>query len=350
MIRLAESFCCTRCFSYRSLKRYILEHGTTRGRCGYCKARNVHVIEIGQLTDAFQNFMDLFIEEAESLDTLAFYAAEWGVFNERRLDENGQIDLFNEIVNAHWDDDDGESPIDAAEYYRSRRSVGSEWDDFCEEVRLDPRTPLPFNELMQEELDRRNVVILADSTFFRARLGCEQREDNSLVPYSGLRIGAPRQTRKSGRAHRASDRVLYTADQEATCVAEVRPARGMYASICTVTTNRDLRIVDLSLPGNEVDPFFIEEPHYHMGIEALMTALGEEMGKPLGRDDDETHYIPSQVLAGFIRGSRYDGIRYPSALRPRGANVVFFDPAVVSIGRSRLVRVTQISLAYTGEQ
>ena len=215
MVRLAESFCCTRCFSYRSLKRYIREHGTTRGRCEYCEARNVHVIEIGQLTDAFQIFVDLFIEEDESLDTLAFYAAEWRVFNERRLDENGQVHLFNEIVNAHWDDDDGESPIDAAGYYRSRRSVGSEWDDFCEEVRLDPRTPLPFNELMQEELYRRNVVIPADSILFRARLGCEQDEDNSLVPYSGLRIGAPRQTRKSGRAHRAPDRVLYTADQEA---------------------------------------------------------------------------------------------------------------------------------------
>ena len=86
-----------------------------------------------------------------------------------------------------------------------------------------------------------------------------------------------------------------------------------------------------------------------MGIEALLTALGEEMAKPLGRDDDETHYIPSQVLAEFIRDSRYDGIRYPSALRPRGTNVVFCDPAVVSIDRSRLARVTQISLAYTEE-
>ena len=349
MIRLAESFCCTRCFSYRSLKLYIREHGTTEGRCEYCGARNVHIIEIGQLTHTLQNFMDLFIEQDESLDTLVFYAAEWGVFNERRLDENGQINLFNEIVNAHWDDDDGESPIDAAGYYRSRRSVESEWNDFCEEVRLDPGTPLPFNELMEEELDRRNVVIPAASILFRARLGCEQGEDHSLAPYSGVRIGAPRQTRKSGRAHRAPDRVLYTADQEATSVAEVRPARGMYASICTVTTNHDLRIVDLSLPGNEVDPFFVEEPHYHMGIEALLTALGDEMAKPLGRDDDETHYIPSQVLAEFIRGSRYDGIRYPSALRPRGTNVVLFDPAVVSIGPARLVRVTQISLAYTEE-
>ena len=78
MVRLTESFCCTKCFRYRSLKRYIREHGTANGGCDYCRGRNVHVIETGQLTDIFQNFMDLFVEEDRSLDTLVFYADEWG--------------------------------------------------------------------------------------------------------------------------------------------------------------------------------------------------------------------------------------------------------------------------------
>ena len=74
------------------------------------------------------------------------------------------------------------------------------------------------------------------------------------------------------------------------------------------------------------------------------------MAKPLRRDDDETHYIPCQILAEFIRGSGYDGIRYPSALRPRGTNVVLFCPEVVTIGPSKLVRVKQMSLIYTEER
>ena len=86
-----------------------------------------------------------------------------------------------------------------------------------------------------------------------------------------------------------------------------------------------------------------------MGIEGLLTALGEEMAKPLGRDDDETHYVPCQVLAEFIRSSGYNAIRYPSALRPRGTNVVVFDPDVVTIGPSKLVCVRQISLRYDDE-
>ena len=317
MVRLTESFCCTKCFRYRSLKRYIREHGTANGGCDYCRGRNVHVIETGQLTDIFQNFMDLFVEEDRSLDTLVFYADEWGVFNGHRLDENGQVHLFNDIVNAHWDGDGEEESIDAAGHYRRRRSVWSEWDDFCEEVRLDPATPLPFNEYMQEELSRREVVTTAGSVLFRARLGCDVGEDRSPVPYSGMQIGSPRESLKSGRAHRVPDRVLYAADQEATCVAEVRPARGMYSSVCRVTANRDLTIADLSLPGNAPDPFFIEEPHYHIEIEVLLTALGEEMAKPLRRDDDETHYIPCQILAEFIRGSGYDGIPLPERVEAK---------------------------------
>ena len=348
MVRLTQSFCCTRCFKRRGLKSYIRNRGTPNRQCDYCAATRVHVVEIGELTNAFQNFIDLFVQDDDSLDTLAFHADELGVFNDARLDDVTATHLFNDIANAAWDDDDGESPVDAADYYRGRRAVSDEWDDFCEEVRLDPKTPFPFDEYMHEEFGQRLVIVPVGSTLFRARLGCVD-EDGVLVPYSGADIGAPRTTASSGRAHRAPARALYVADQEATCVAEVRPARGMNVSICTMTPTRDLRIVDLSLPDTRLDPFFIEEPHFHMGMEALLIALGEEMALPLRRDDDETHYLPCQLLADFIRAGGYDGIRYPSALRPRGTNVVLFDPEVVAIGGSKLVCIRSISLLYKDE-
>ena len=348
MVRLTQSFCCTRCFKHRELKRYIRNHGTPNRLCDYCAATRVHVVEIGELTNAFQNFIELFVQDDDSWDTLVFYADEWGIFNDVRHDDVTAACLFNDIVNAAWDDDDGEPPVDAADYFRRRRAVSDEWDDFCEEVRLDPTTPFPFDEYMHEELGQRRVIVPAGSTLFRARLGCID-EDGVLAPYSGADIGAPLTTASSGRAHRTPERALYVADQEATCVAEVRPARGMNVSIGTMTPTRDLTIVDLSLPGTWLDPFFIEEPHFHMGMEALLIALGEEMALPLRRDDDETHYLPCQLLAGFIRAGGYDGIRYPSALRPRGTNVVLFDPVVVASSGSKLVRIRSISLLYTDD-
>ena len=345
MVRLTQSFCCTRCFKYRALKRYIRNHGTPNRSCDYCAARRVHVIEIGELTNAFQNFLDLFEKDDDSLDTLAFYVEERGIFDDARHDDAAAARLFNNIVNAAWDDDDGEPPVDAADYYSCRRGVSEDWDAFCEEVRLDPTAPFPFNDYIYDELGRRRVMVPLGSTFYRARLGCVEK-DGVSVPYRGADIGAPSATASSGRAHRAPERVLYVADQEATCVAEVRPARGMNVSICTMTPTRDVTIVDLFRPATWLDPFFIEEPHYHMDMEALLFILGQEMAIPLRRDDDEGHYLPCQLLADFIRAGGYDGIRYPSALRPRGTNVVFFDPEAFAIGASKLARIRSVSLRY----
>lgn len=73
------------------------------------------------------------------------------------------------------------------------------------------------------------------------------------------------------------------------------------------------------------------------------------MSRPLERDDDEAHYIPSQRLSHYIRDAKYDGVRYPSALNPEGKNVVFFDPAIAQIGESKLVRATEATLKYEVE-
>ena len=69
------------------------------------------------------------------------------------------------------------------------------------------------------------------------------------------------------------------------------------------------------------------------------------MSRPLERDDDESHYVPSQRLASF-RDAHFDGVRYPSALHPNGRNLVIFDPAIVAIGESKLVRITETNLNY----
>jgi len=140
------------------------------------------------------------------------------------------------------------------------------------------------------------------------------------------------------------ERVLYVADQETTCESEVGPARGLIVSVGTVIPTRDLRIVDLSLSGNRPDPFFLEKPHYQIGIEALLISLGEQMALPLRREADDAHYLPCQLLANCVRKGGVDGIRYPSALRPRGTKVVVFDLESLAVGGSKLVQIQSTSI------
>ena len=82
-------------------------------------------------------------------------------------------------------------------------------------------------------------------------------------------------------------------------------------------------------------------------MQELLFAFGEQLGRPLRRADDPADYVPCQKLVHRIRSSGfYDGIRYPSAMAPKGSNVVLFDPGAVHIGRSKLVEVKEIGITY----
>jgi hypothetical protein len=93
-------------------------------------------------------------------------------------------------------------------------------------------------------------------------------------------------------------------------------------SVASVTVNREVRILDLAKGPPGINPFITESLRWDVEIQSLLIAFGEEMSLPLERDDDPAHYRPCQRLADYIRDTKYDGIRYPSALNPDGTNVV----------------------------
>jgi hypothetical protein len=126
-----------------------------------------------------------------------------------------------------------------------------------------------------------------------------------------------------------------------------RPWRGLLVSVAEVNIARDLHLVDLSKPPPPSNPFTDEAPQYERELEDLLMACGEELGRPLRRADDPRDYVPCQKPVRLIRESRlYDGIKYPSAMAPGGANVVLFDPKLVWIGSSKLVEVREMGISY----
>lgn len=117
-----------------------------------------------------------------------------------------------------------------------------------------------------------------------------------------------------------------------------------------MTLNREVRILDLAQPFPDINPFLTETLKWDVEIQALLGSFAEEMSRPLERDDDQTHYVPCQRLADYVREAHYDGIRYPSALNSDGTNVVFFDPAVADVSGSKLVTITEIKVTYENQQ
>jgi hypothetical protein len=256
-------------------------------------------------------------------------------------------------MNSDWDDDDGESMLDARELYMPKSSQwfhnthSDTWDQFCSEVREDPQITIPFDEFIAEELAVSEEMLRAGKVFSRARQGFALDENQERLPWSGTRIGAPPADKASaGRANVEGQVVLYVAEQEKTAVSEIRPALGFYVSVANLTLERDCRILDLTKDLSELNPFEEESIGWHIEIRDLLNRLGEEMSRPLERSDDKTLYVPCQRLAGYIRENGYDGIRYPSALNPGGSSIVFFDPEIADVGDAKLVKVTEVKLEY----
>lgn len=350
--------CCPNCFDDKWLKAKIAELSHEKGDCPVCGAESVPLIEASELGGYLHNLLSMY-EVADSFESgerlIALIQEEWQVFDEDALNEDQRAELLEEIVNADWDDDDGEDPVDAQELYQPVGGVlhmthRDRWDQYCSDVRENPNEALPLDEFLTEDLAKLSVTLAIGTRLHRARPGFKAGEYGGREAYKGDDIGAPPTAKaKAGRVNVDGQRVFYCADQEATAVSEVRPPRGFYVSVASVTVNREVRILDLAKGPPGINPFVTETLRWDVEIQSLLIAFGEEMSLPLERDDDPAHYRSCQRLADYIRDARYDGIRYPSALNPDGTNVVFFDPTVVTIGESKLVKITQNTLRYEDE-
>lgn len=351
--------CCPSCFQDKWLKAKIAELSEDEGDCPLCEAENVPLIDASELGGYFSNLLSMYevadsFEEGECL--IFLIQDDWQVFDEDALTEDQRAELLEDIANADWDDDDGEDPIDGQSLYQHvggllHTTHRDAWEQYCSDVRENPDEALPFEEFLTDDLAMLSVALPVGTNLHRARPGFKPGEYGEREAYKGDDIGAPPAAKaKAGRVNIDGQRVLYCADQEGTAVAEVRPARGFYVSVASVTVNREVHIIDLAKGPPGINPFITETLRWDVEIQSLLIALGEELSLPLERDGDSAHYRPSQRLADYIRGARYDGIRYPSALNPDGTNVVFFDPAVATIGESKLAKITENTLKYVEER
>jgi hypothetical protein len=358
-------FCCANCFRHPWLKEYIRDHSTQQGNCLYCESKSVQLIEVRALSHYFKNMLSTYRpllggetidDDEDPLDVgdplLWLLQEDWEVFDDN-LDRDQSGSLLEEIVNSTWDDDSGESPVSWNELYTRRVSLwhssrAERWHNFCDEVKENPDPKPTFEEIPGEDLWSQETTLRGGTIIHRARPGwASTDEKGKKQPYHGIEIGAPPPDKaKTSRAHRQGKVVLYAADQEATAVAETGPARGFQVSVGQLRVRKDLHFLDLGKPIQSPNPFDADPLRYWLEFTELLNSFAWALSKPLERADDTSDYIPSQRLSEYVECQHFDGIRYPSAMPPEGTNLVLFDPTVVEILDSKLVEVTNVTVAY----
>lgn len=367
--------CCPECFKHEWVREFILQESRRTGTCEFCESEDVPLLEVSALTKPFQNMTSMYypvnddntmthvpyINAGETLDF--FVQDEWEVFSDRLCDLEMGAYLLGEILDArHTEAEWRKQPIDSRErrfdpyeLYTSRRDpAGYTWWDVWfehkDKVITSGGSEGPFG-ITHEHLERATAVLPAGTVVFRARNGYRlvpvSKFEVYKEPYRWGEIGAPPSTKMdAGRANRGGQIVLYCADQQETAVSEVRPARGFLVSVGEFRAKRDLKILDLVMEFPPINPFTDPNPGESSELYGLFGAFATDLETPLERGDDISTYLPCQNLTDAVRAAGFDGIRYPSAMRPSGSNVVLFDPAEVEFIDSELVEVTGVEVEF----
>ena len=338
----SDPVACHQCFADEQLVTWIKGHGT-RGRCGWCEARNAYVVDLPSLGKLFEQVTALY-SPSDSVhgDYLSDLLQEdWEVFSEQILEKDLAKPLIEAIMTAGVDpgelmsmDVDYRGLFHRQELYSF--SLEEEWESTVASELFGKKVDAATSE-RGADLDRTSFAIEdvgttypSQKALYRARL----YKDRSRTGWYTLgEMGAPSPEKATAaRANREEQPVLYMASDLQTALAEVRAWKGAPVTIAEMKTVSTLRILDLSKPYTIASPFFQEEENplsWKIEASGLLNRFGEELSRPVMPHEEATLYLPTQHLCDLVRAAGFNGIAYPSAMGP-GHNVVFFDPSTVA--------------------
>lgn len=134
-------------------------------------------------------------------------------------------------------------------------------------------------------------------------------KEASFVPPREVKV-------KGGRANPDYIRYLYVSEDPTTAIFEVRPLINDDVNVAKILVNQSLRIanipVGVSLRHDDNAPLNLH----------VMAMIQGAFAKPTNDRDD---YIPTQVIAEYLKSLGYDGIRFKSSLHYGGVNLTIFN-------------------------
>ena len=148
-------------------------------------------------------------------------------------------------------------------------------------------------------------------------------KEASFVPPKGVKVSA-------GRANPQYIKYLYVSESPTTSMFEVRPFIFDAINIAQIRVNEPLKIANIAVDINLSD-----------NKSATMGMIQGAFSKPTNNSDD---YIPTQVIAEYIKSLGYDGIRFNSSLHYGGVNLTIFNYDKCEAISSQDFRIEDIKL------
>lgn len=234
-----------------------------------------------------------------------------------------------------------------------------------------------FLEFIASSFSERTLILPNNTRLWRSKLGHDILElENNIngfpeyeeipVPWGPDRMIPDASKVLEGRANPRGIAYLYLATNKETAMHEVRPWVGSTLSTAVFRVIKDQKLVDFSKfhgRAKQCSLFLLKLPigdgsalpwNEEQIREDVWIDIDNAFSTPVPNKEDPTNYIPTQVIAEFVKRNGYDGIAYKSVFSDEsnsdGFNIVLFDLKAASLFNCSLYDVTEVKMSFTKQE
>lgn len=337
--------CCEKCFIDTEIKA-VIKSLNCKGNCEICQNKGVFIYDISKndiLTIMFNELLEIYSKKndlpgfpKEKLTMLKDDLYDrWNIFS---IDKEKIYHLIKEICKDKYNDEPSifDDSVGIRELYDQKyiyeNSVlrNHSWSDFVNAIKQNNRfhTDHINLEVFKQYCEAAAFSFKSNTILHRARIW------NGDVPWDKKQMGAPPGGRASGgRINPVGISYLYLCSDSETAIREIRAGIHECISVATfklnATLKSQLKIVDLSL-FTQISPFIAstENPDFYTSYAIDIKHLHEihdSIAEPMGKQDRQLEYLPTQYLCDFIKSCGYDGVKYSSTMDSNHYNLAVFD-------------------------
>jgi hypothetical protein len=363
--------CCNKCFQDSAIIEYILSNGED-GNCPICGSLDAKVISLKKLGNYFRERISKAYESIEDGTGAIYdsdekiYTGAYGeevegesiydiliqdmeifsphinasellksIFNSsaptQRDIQKGEIDDYPDIYDKSYVFKDSLYGVEASdefyewEEFKHLTMYYNRYFDVDEDKDKNGRNQL-LDEIsiifpaMEENLEKNSIL-------FRARMMETLPESFSTIDYYKEISPAPPQFASSNRMSPQGISYTYLATNPETCYKECRMKQGDYALVGKFVIKRNLKILNLSSKKTLYVKNSIFSEHYRHGlawINDFINMFSMDISKIINSKDKDIEYVPTQVIAEYIRSKGYDGIKFESSVNKGSYNYTLF--------------------------
>jgi hypothetical protein len=356
--------CCSLCFKDIAIKAMI--DGLQRiGSCETCGRKNVYIYDTEEVNDdlvqVFDGLLDIYTPSSslpnefpkEKLNLLNNELFEkWNIFN---LEKEKIYTLIKCICKERY----AENPAifeervgilaSQQESYIMNNSIlkSFEWEDFVEAIKKENRFHTDYfnKDILNAFLKYAKKSYEKGSIFYRARI-------SNIDGWPIKDMGAPPLGIASdGRVNASGISCLYLSNDKETTIHETRAGTHDYVTIGRFMLKEDISIVNL-INLHQISPFLtVTDIDFtkHAVNRKHLEKIGNEIAKPLRRQDSPLDYLPTQYISDFIKSKGYQGIEYKSTMNENGRNLAIFNENLLECIDVSVVKIRTINYSHRPE-